>query len=88
MNPPLAGINIVSGNKTELINIILKGYDKKDKINGESYQNVMPPHQWLTDQQIADVLTYIRKSWGNKADDVKVDEVAKTRAAAGKTGSK
>ena len=88
MNPPLAGINIVTGNKTELINIILKGYDNPGEINGESYQNVMPPHSWLTDQQIADVLTYIRKSWGNKADDVKVDEVKKVRGSMGKTGSK
>lgn len=79
MNPPLAGINIVTGNKTALINIILKGYDKKEKIAGQSYQNVMPPHNWLTDQQISDVLTYIRKSWGNKADEVKVDEVTKVR---------
>jgi mono/diheme cytochrome c family protein len=79
MNPPLAGINIVTGNKTELIKIILKGYDKPTKINGESYQNVMPPHAWLADQQIADVLTYIRKSWGNKADEVKIGEVTKTR---------
>ncbi len=79
MNPPLAGINIVTGNKTELIKIILKGYDKPAKINGESYQNVMPPHAWLADQQIADVLTYIRKSWGNKANDIKVAEVTKTR---------
>jgi mono/diheme cytochrome c family protein len=79
MNPPLAGINIVTGNKPELIKIILKGYDKPAKINGESYQNVMPPHSWLTDQQIADVLTYIRKSWGNGADAVKPEEVTKTR---------
>lgn len=79
MNPPLAGINIVTGNKTELIKIILKGYDKPTKINGESYQNIMPPQAWLADQQIADVLTYIRKSWGNKADEVKVEEVKKTR---------
>ena len=87
MNPPLAGVNLVTGNKTELINIILNGYDKKDKINGETYQNVMPPHNWLTDQQIADVASYIRKSFGNKADEVKVEEVAKTRAAAGKAKS-
>jgi glucose/arabinose dehydrogenase/mono/diheme cytochrome c family protein len=80
MNPPLAGVNIVTGNKTELIKIILKGYDKRDKINGETYQNVMPPHNWLTDQQISDVLTYIRKSWGNKADAIKVEEVTKTRS--------
>ncbi len=31
MNPPLAGIKIVTGNKTELINIVLKGYDKPDQ---------------------------------------------------------
>jgi len=87
MNPPLAGINIVTGNKTELINIILKGYDKPTKINGETYQNVMPPHSFLTDQQIADVLTYIRKSWGNKADDVKVSEVTKVRGAVAPAGA-
>jgi mono/diheme cytochrome c family protein len=79
MNPPLAGINIVTGNKTELIKIILKGYDKPTAINGQQYQNVMPPHAWLTDQQISDVLTYIRASWGNKADAVKLDEVTKVR---------
>lgn len=80
MNPPLAGINIVTGNKEELIKIALLGYDKPTRINGELYQNVMPPHNWLTDQQIADVLTYIRKSWGNNASDIKVDEVTKVRA--------
>jgi len=81
MNPPLAGINIVTGNKTEVIKIVLNGYDKPTKINGESYQNVMPPHSWLTDQQIADVLSYVRNSWGNKADNVTPDEVAKVRGA-------
>jgi mono/diheme cytochrome c family protein len=80
MNPPLAGMNIVTGNKTALIKIILEGYDEPT-INGESYQNVMAPHNWLKDQQIADVLTYIRKTWGNNADDVTVDEVAKTRSS-------
>ena len=79
MNPPLAGINMVAGNKEDLINIVLKGYDKPTKINGELYQNVMPPHNFLTDQQIADVLTYIRKSWGNTADEVKPDQVSKVR---------
>jgi glucose/arabinose dehydrogenase/mono/diheme cytochrome c family protein len=82
MNPPLVGVKMVTGNKADLINIILKGYNKPDKINGESYQNVMPPHAWLSDQQIADVLTYIRKSWGNKADGLKPDDVANARKKA------
>ena len=77
MNPPLAGINLVTGNKSQLLNIILNGYDKP--INGQTYQNVMPAHSYLTDQQISDVATYIRKSWGNKADDVKVEDVTKAR---------
>jgi mono/diheme cytochrome c family protein len=81
MNPPLAGIEIVTGNKTELIKIILKGYDKKEKIKGESYQNVMPPHNWLNDKQISDVLSYIRKSWGNKADVVTLQEVSRVRGS-------
>jgi glucose/arabinose dehydrogenase/mono/diheme cytochrome c family protein len=80
MNPPLAGMNLVTGNKTGLIKIILEGYDEPT-VNGESYQNVMAPHNWLTDQQIADVLTYIRKSWGNNADAVSTDEVTKTRSS-------
>jgi len=48
---------------------------------GVEPDNVMPPHRWLTDQQIADVLSYIRQSWGNKADAVKSEEVTKTRAS-------
>ncbi|MBS1489740.1 MAG: PQQ-dependent sugar dehydrogenase [Bacteroidetes bacterium] len=81
MNPPLVGVSLVTGNKTDLINILLKGYDKKDKIAGQTYQNIMPPHAWLSNQQISDVLTYIRQSWGNKAEAVKVEEVAKARGA-------
>ena len=77
MNPPLAGINLVTGNKSQLLDIILNGYDKP--INGQTYQNVMPAHSYLTDQQISDVATYIRKSFGNNADAVKVEEVAKAR---------
>lgn len=81
MNPPLAGIDLVTGNKDRLIGIILDGYKEPTKINGEMYQNVMPSHAFLTDQQIADVLTFIRASWGNASDAVKTEEVAKQRAA-------
>jgi len=36
---------------------------------------VMPPNSGLNDQEIADVLTYIRNSFGNKTSAVKVSEV-------------
>lgn len=80
MNPPLVNVPQVTGDKTELIKIILNGYKQPTKINGELYQNVMPSHAFLSDQQIADVLTFIRKSWGNTSDVVSVELVTETRA--------
>lgn len=80
MNPPLAASATVTGDETKLIRIILDGYKEPTVINGERYQIVMPSHSFLSDQQIADVLTYIRKSWGNNNDAVSVDHVTKGRS--------
>jgi len=63
-----------------LIDIVLKGLSDPLEINGEEYNNPMAAHDFLTDQQIADVLTYIRNSFGNKAGVVTVAEVKKQRA--------
>ena len=79
MNPPLAKVGFVSGDKKEVINVLLNGLSKPMVINGETFNNAMPAHSFLTDQQIADVLTYIRNTFGNKADAIKPEEVAKLR---------
>jgi hypothetical protein len=55
-------------------------------IDGGKYSNVMPSHSFLTDKQIADVLTYVRNSFGNKAAAITNAEVTATRIA--KTHSK
>ena len=81
MNPPLAKTSYVLGDKKALINIVLKGMDQPIEIDGETYTNVMAPHDYLKDQEIADVLTYVRNSFGNKASLVTVAEVKATRAA-------
>lgn len=80
LNPPLAGTIYVTGSKTRLIDIVLKGLSDPLEINGEEYNNPMAAHDFLTDQQISDVLTYIRNSFGNKAGIVTVEEVKKQRA--------
>jgi mono/diheme cytochrome c family protein len=41
----------------------------------------MPTHDFLKDQEIADVLTYVRNSFGNKASAIKLAEVTSARAA-------
>jgi mono/diheme cytochrome c family protein len=81
MNPPLAGVNLVTGEKEQVIKIILNGLSEPMVINGETYNNAMPAHAFLNDQQIADVLTYIRNTFGNKAEAVMPEEVATVRSA-------
>jgi len=81
--PPLAGSDWVLGNKERLIKITMHGLMGEIEVNGVKYNNVMappgiPPGS-LTDQQIADVLTYIRNDWGNSASSISPEEVANIR---------
>lgn len=82
MTPPLIKTPYVLGNKEALIRIVLKGLKGGEvEVDGERYENPMPPQEEaLTDQQIADVLTYVRNSFGNKASAVGVHEVKHVRA--------
>jgi mono/diheme cytochrome c family protein len=80
MNPPLTQTSWVLGDKTRLVKVILNGMQGVD-IDDESYANVMPGFESLTDQQIADVLTYVRNSFGNKATAVSAPEVKAIRAS-------
>jgi len=80
MNAPLAGAKAVVGkDKAKLITIVLKGMKGVD-IEDEPYNNTMAAHPELTDQQISDVLTYVRNTWNNKASAVTVAEVKAVRA--------
>ena len=79
LNPPLVKTKWVLGDKKKLIDVVLKGMDEQIEINGETYNNVMPAQPTLTDQEIADVLTYVRNSFGNKAPAVLPKEVKAQR---------
>jgi len=80
LNPPLIKTPFVLGNKERFIQIILKGFDKRVEIDGEQYSNNMPSLNFLTNQQIADVMTYVRNDFGNKATLVRPAEVQAVRA--------
>lgn len=79
MNPPLSKTSYVLGDKNRLINIVLNGFATNDDIDGESYSNTMPAHNFLKDQEIADVLSYIRNNFSNKASMVSTVQVAQVR---------
>jgi len=81
MNPPLAKTTFVLGPKPKLAAIVLNGFNESIDIGDQTFSNVMPSQDFLKDQEIADVLTYVRNSFGNKASAVTVAEVKKARTA-------
>ena len=83
MNAPLTKTSWVLGDKSRLVGVLLNGMQGVE-IDGERYANVMPAFDYLTDQQLADVLTYVRNSFGNKATAVSAAEVKAVRATARK----
>jgi mono/diheme cytochrome c family protein len=77
-NFPLNGVDI-SGDKIKLIAVVIKGKSTQKEVNGKVDQKIMPPNPDIRNQDIADVLTYIRNSFGNKASSVKESEVKSAR---------
>ncbi len=79
MNPPLTQTSYVLGDKSKIIFIVLHGMSDRIPIEDDYYSNNMAAHTDLSDQQVADVLTYVRNSFGNKASAVTVAEVKAVR---------
>lgn len=77
--PPLAGTPWVTGDKNKLIGIILNGLEGQIEVKGEMYDGLMPQHSFLSNEEVANVLTYVRENFGNKASAVTPGEVAKAR---------
>ena len=84
--PPLANAPIVAGNPELPVKFILQGLMGPITVNGMTYNSMMPPVAGVSDADIADVLTYVRQSFGNQANAVTADQVKAIRAAtAGRT---
>lgn len=64
--PPLAKSDYLKRPSKDLIAVILKGQSGEIKVNGVVYNGMMPAQDYLSDEEIADVLNYINNSWGNK----------------------
>jgi mono/diheme cytochrome c family protein len=79
LNPPLKQTKWVLGDKDTLIKVLLNGMNEEIEINGAYFENTMPAQSALKDEQIADVLTYVRNSFGNKAAAITPEEVKKAR---------
>ena len=65
VNPPVAKTMYLKDAKKN-IGIILNGQTGEITVNGKKYNTIMNPLNYLDDKQVADVLNYVRNSWGNK----------------------
>jgi mono/diheme cytochrome c family protein len=79
MNPSLVKSKYVLGSKTKLIRIVLRGSDELENDTERHFVNPMAPLNMLTDQQISDVLTFVRNSFGNRATTITSGDVKYVR---------
>jgi len=63
-----------------VIETVLNGLTGPLEVNGQRYNGTMPSMGHLMDEDIADVLTYIRSAWGNTGVPVTTADVAAVRA--------
>lgn len=84
--PPLAGSEWATGDIETPIRIVLLGLGGPITVGGQSFNAVMPPPAALSDAQIAEAITHVRTSFGNKASECTEEKVAEVKASlAGRT---
>jgi len=81
--PPLAGSDLLNSDKSRAISIVLNGLSGPVTVNGKTFNSAMPA-LGLSDEDVANALTYVYNNWNNKAYEVTPAEVQAARAAAKK----
>ena len=64
---------------------MLNGLNGPVKVNGATYNSVMPPMSQLNDDEVANILTFVNNSWGNKGPAIDAAQVKTTRAGTKRT---
>jgi mono/diheme cytochrome c family protein len=77
--PPLAESEWVLGEPERIVKVVMHGLRGPIKVKGVTYSYDMPAAGFLSDEQIAGVLTYIRREWDHEASPVSVELVKKIR---------
>jgi len=80
--PPLAGSDFLMADAERSIRIVLQGQSGELTVNGKTYNGTMVPLNNLSDEEIANVLTYVRNNWGNSGDAISIDKVRRMRSEA------
>ena len=70
----------MSGNPTRLVSVILNGLQGEIQVDGKAFNGVMPANGFLSDEQVAQLATFLRQNFGNHAPQVRASDVAEVRA--------
>lgn len=79
LQPALVGSAVVAGDANRLIAVVLRGPAAVLPADRPKYENIMPAFDLLPDTQVADLLTYLRQRFGNKASPVTPAQVSSVR---------
>ena len=79
--PPLAKSDYLNADKLRAIKVVTGGLETKLSVNGHDFNGVMPAWS-LSDEDIADVLTFVYSQWGNSGQEVTPAEVVANRVKA------
>jgi mono/diheme cytochrome c family protein len=77
--PPLAGSEWVNGKNEELINVILFGRQGEMKVKNKTYNQIMPSYSFLSDEEVAKLISHIRNTFGNKRSEITAGDVSSVR---------
>lgn len=73
--PPLVNSEWVTEDKRKLIQAVANGLEGPIEVLGKPYNDLMPKHDFITPEEMAQLLTYVRQQFGNMPDRVSVEEV-------------
>jgi nitrite reductase (NO-forming) len=79
--PPLAGSDFFNADMKRVVQVVTGGLNGKVTVNGKDFNGVMPAWH-LSDEDIANVLTYVSSSWGNKGEEFTPAFISQNRSAA------
>ena len=80
--PPLAASDYLNADASRAIGVVIHGLSGPITVNGAQYNSLMPALA-LSDEDVANVLTYVYGQWGNNGTRVTVEQVRQVRAAGG-----
>jgi nitrite reductase (NO-forming) len=83
--PPIANSDYFADNPEKAISAIVHGLSGPITVNGEQYNSAMPA-QALSDEEVANVVTFLLNNFGNKGGEISPSQVAKVRASGGSKG--